>query len=612
MYALYQKESRRTTRSPNSHMIDSPPETASETPDHQLVPGTRRKRTLKWLIVLTVLGCNTPDGDTPDGEAAEQLAIPVEDAKYLQDVEHLGGFVLGDLAFPKITQALRDQDESELTAFFDSQFEGVVFDSRDGSDGTVVRYPFATFRVLREEEDARHSCGSSEFVRTLLEYRNEFEQLESSGLKVMQMSPETYGQLDGRWVGTMKLILAGRTSKGEVAHYVINFRCRISGISDETPNQRGWMLSCEMLSARHRLSKDYLMRDMTADTGIKTQKLLDNWNSPPGVVRPFVTGGIFTCDYNRDGLVDVFLTDLNGSSFYAGRPGGKFVDVTEQVGLPVTRALGAAFADLDNDGYEDLILGQMLYRNDQGKRFVSVAPRSPAKRLNPMAMYHSIVDYDRDGLLDVYVIGLMAQRHTEHRWIGDSDVQFNELWHNLGDWQFENVTEASGTKGSGSPTFAAAWFDANGDDWPDVMTACELGTNDYFVNQGDGTFRQGDLPDGYGGFSMGITVSDIDNDGFGDPYVANMYSKAGARIVGNLREGIYDADVDLQMRDFVEGNELYRNQGDGTFDRIGLSAGINDIGWTYGVGYADLNGDGLPDIYSPAGFQSVSPNKPDG
>jgi hypothetical protein len=144
------------------------------------------------------------------------------------------------------------------------------------------------------------------------------------------------------------------------------------------------------------------------------------------------------------------------------------------------------------------------------------------------------------------------------------------------------------------------------------MTACELGPNDYYLNNGDGTFRRGAVPEGYGGFSMGIAISDIDNNGFGDPYIANMYSKAGQRVVGNLRKGIYSDDVDAQMRDFVSGNELYRNRGDSSFDRIGQQAGIHDIGWTYGVGYVDLNGDGLDDLYSPAGFQSVSPHKPDG
>ena len=143
------------------------------------------------------------------------------------------------------------------------------------------------------------------------------------------------------------------------------------------------------------------------------------------------------------------------------------------------------------------------------------------------------------------------------------------------------------------------------------MTAC-YGTNDYYINQKDGTFERGALPGGYGGFSMGISIDDINNDGFGDPYMGNMYSKAGERIVANLRPGLYPPEVEELMRDFVTGNDLFQNRGDGTFDRIGQSSGINDVGWAYGVGYGDLNGDGLPDAFSPVGFQSVSPNKPDG
>ena len=103
------------------------------------------------------------------------------------------------------------------------------------------------------------------------------------------------------------------------------------------------------------------------------------------------------------------------------------------------------------------------------------------------------------------------------------------------DWKFEDVTEASNAKGNGAWTFAAVWFDANSDGWPDMMTACELGMNAFLINNGDGTFREVDLPDGFGGFSMGITVGDFDNDGRPDPYVANMYSKAGERIVADRK-----------------------------------------------------------------------------
>ena len=147
------------------------------------------------------------------------------------------------------------------------------------------------------------------------------------------------------------------------------------------------------------------------------------------------------------------------------------------------------------------------------------------------------------------------------------------------------------------------------------MSACEFGRNDYFLNQGDGTFTLADLPGTHGGFSMGITVADIDNDGFGDPYLANMYSKAGERIVGNIRADLYENyahDVAKQLEEFVSGNELYHNNGDGTFKRIGREVGVNDVGWAYGTGAVDLNGDGYQEIYAPVGFQSVTEDKPDG
>ena len=59
-------------------------------------------------------------------------------------------------------------------------------------------------------------------------------------------------------------------------------------------------------------------------------------------------------------------------------------------------------------------------------------------------------------------------------------------------------------------------------------------------------------------------------------------------------------------------NALFRNNGDGTFERIGRKVGVNDVGWAYGTGAVDLNGDGFQEIYAPVGFQSVTEDKPDG
>ena len=87
------------------------------------------------------------------------------------------------------------------------------------------------------------------------------------------------------------------------------------------------------------------------------------------------------------------------------------------------------------------------------------------------------------------------------------------MWQNNGNLQFTDVTHTSGTAGRGTSTFAAVFFDANNDGYPDLMTACEFGRNDFWLGQGDGSFVPAKLPEIYGGFSMGLTVGDIDNDG---------------------------------------------------------------------------------------------------
>ncbi|MBI4602107.1 MAG: VCBS repeat-containing protein [Planctomycetes bacterium] len=547
--------------------------------------------------------------------AAEEAGPPClaeKDTRYLQDAEHLGGFVLGDLAFPLLKKALVDRNVEELKAFLDPTFQGRTFDPQGGA---LTEYPFAAFRVWREGKDPVRPRDRDAFVAELLAFRDELQDVRTAGVKVIRMSPATYGDLAGPWAGSMKVFLGGRTRDGKVSYRSVQYRCRVKEITDETPNRRGWLLGCESYLAEYSSSGDFLMQDMTAETRIDSKALHDNWVHGDPKNMPFLTGGAYMTDYDQDGHMDVLVTDLKGLTLYKGLGGGRFADVTESSGLPrQSRVLGGIFADLDSDGYEDLLLGAQPYVNEAGKRFRPLRPAEHTLRLDPSAFKYAVADYDRDGKLDLYVVGIRYRDASSsiRRWIGKNRISYNQLWRNLGGWKFQNATQKSGTGGSGSSVFAAVWFDANGDDWPDVMTANELGTNDYYLNRKDGTFVTGQLPAGYGGFSMGITVSDIDNDGLGDPYVANMYSKAGERVVHNLKPDLYPREVYDLMVDFVTGNELYRNRGDGRFERIGQSAGINDVGWAFGTGFGDLDSNGLPDLYSPVGFQSITRKKPDG
>src|SRR5207247_3594898 len=113
-----------------------------------------------------------------------------------------------------------------------------------------------------------------------------------------------------------------------------------------------------------------------------------------------VPAAVCLCDVHRDGILDMLVTDVNGYFLYRGLPGGRFVDVTRALGLPrvpfagVTSRNLAAFVDLDGDGWEDLILGDHVYRNEEGKRFIDYSYRSNP-RLRRAADALAMATYDR-------------------------------------------------------------------------------------------------------------------------------------------------------------------------------------------------------------------------
>ena len=581
---------------------------------------------------LALVGCDSKQESTTnptvDGTGSAQalqttendqtLAISEEDAKYLQDVEHFGGFVLGDLAFPKINNSIKQQDWETFESFFAPDFEGEMF---VWEKATSHHFDFANFQTWTSKSSRTPSLNRTEFVNEVKELRERFTELERSGFKVMQMKPEHHGEFDRPWNGSFKISMAGKNPDGNIAFLSLKFSCRITAISEETPDAKEYILGCVPYEGKYGAAEKFLMEDITNSTGITNLGLRDNWKHDygEGQTRPFVTGGIFANDFNQDGNTDFLITDLDGLFFYVGDGNGKFKEQSIQLGLQrFIKEPVAVVADFNNDTYEDLIIGQSMYVNEAGKTFRKLTSEefdvSLAKRLGSIA----VVDFDKDGMIDFMEVGVIVKEGA-HGWVNATEeterATENRLWRNLGNFKFEDVTEQSNTIGLGTGAFSAVWFDANGDQWPDFMSACEFGRNDYFLNQGDGTFTLADLPGTHGGFSMGITVADIDNDGFGDPYLANMYSKAGERIVGNIRADLYENyahDVAKQLEEFVSGNELYHNNGDGTFKRIGREVGVNDVGWAYGTGAVDLNGDGYQEIYAPVGFQSVTEDKPDG
>ena len=205
-----------------------------------------------------------------------------------------------------------------------------------------------------------------------------------------------------------------------------------------------------------------------------------------------------------------------------------------------------------------------------------------------------VLDYDGDGLLDIFCVQAgslypdVANRPT------------HKLFHNLGNWRFEDVTEAAGVAGNGSFGMGCACGDYNGDGRVDLYETA-LGTNALYRNNRNGTFTDVTREAGVGGggkWGTSAAFFDYDLDGHLDLVVANYIGWSREIEVECYSQGgqpDYCSPLNYNAPSMVT---LYHNRGDGTFENVTLAAGL-DKAYGYGLGVicADFNQDGLPDIF---------------
>jgi enediyne biosynthesis protein E4 len=322
--------------------------------------------------------------------------------------------------------------------------------------------------------------------------------------------------------------------------------------------------------------------------------------------------GVAFVDFDNDGWLDIFV--LSGSRFgdppvtasnrlYKNNRDGTFADVTEKSGLFRTGyAYGITVGDYNNDGFEDLFItyfGQnVLYRNNGDGTFTDVTKEANLwSETTRFGSGCTFVDYDRDGRLDLFVSNYVVFDYASVPRAGSSGscnykgVPVNcgprglpygrhSLYHNNGDGTFTDVTEASRigkVEGGFGLTAVAADFDDDG--WPDIYVACDSTPSLLFHNNHDGTFTEQALErgaalseDGMEQAGMGIGIGDFKLDG----------------KLGIIKTHFQDDTV-----------ALYLNNGKGSFRdmtaRSGLGVETRYVSW--GVGVADFDNDGSPDIF---------------
>ncbi len=333
----------------------------------------------------------------------------------------------------------------------------------------------------------------------------------------------------------------------------------------------------------------------------------------------FGTPGLALGDVDGDGLEDLYLCQEPGlpNRLFLQGADGSAREVSAEWGVDwIEDSRSALLLDLDNDGDQDLavaIYGAVIVARNDGRERFSIAGVLPASGSTASL---AAADYDRDGLLDLFVCGYA--REDSGASMGAAGDRFvyhdaengapNSLFRNQGDLTFVEVTDTVGLNQHNTRwSFAASWEDFDNDGDQDLYVANDYGRNNLYRNDG-GQFADIAAETGVEDSASGMSVAwgDYDRDGRMDLYVSNMFSAAGSRITSQqqFRPGESE-EIRSRFRRFARGNSLFRNAADGQFEDLSLSAGVNLGRWAWGSNFIDLNNDSWQDLVVANGYLSA-------
>ncbi|HMK31481.1 MAG TPA: CRTAC1 family protein [Terriglobales bacterium] len=358
------------------------------------------------------------------------------------------------------------------------------------------------------------------------------------------------------------------------------------------------------------LSSTLRFTDITAASGIRFEHAI---SPEKKYLAESMSGGVLLLDYDQDGWLDIYFTNAPSvdmalhhqkarSALYHNNHDGTFTDVTDKagVGYPCW-AIGGAVADYNNDGWPDILVtceeGMVLYRNNGDGTFTDVT--SQARLTDPRwTTGAAFADYDGDGFPDLMVSRYVAfdLNHLPQFGSGPTchfrgiPVQCgprgmkglsDSLYHNNGDGTFTDVSKSAGVDDSSAYYgLGVLWADLNDDGRPDLFVANDSTPNYLYRNDGNGHFT--DVS-----FVSGTAVNSDGGEMAGMGVAACDYNHSGrlSLVVTNFEE---------------QGETLYRNDGDLSFNEASNAAGISALttrylGW--GIGCLDLDNDGWADLF---------------
>ena len=339
--------------------------------------------------------------------------------------------------------------------------------------------------------------------------------------------------------------------------------------------------------------------------------------------------GVGIADFNQDGLLDVVLgSNFGQTKLYLNISKDSkisFSDITEDAGLNSVNGwtTGISIADVNGDGWPDIYICQVNYKNIQGKNRLFIhqglqngipifvdKTKQYGLEFQGLSTQAAFFDYDRDGDLDMYLLN-HSTHQTEN--YADSKVRYkpsesgDKLFRNEGGI-FKEVTEAAGILNSSiGYGLGLAISDVNNDGWQDIFVGNDFHENDYlYINNQDGTFSEKgeELFGQTSQFTMGVDVADINNDGWNDIMTLDMMpaqEDVRQQSVPPDSYDIYDFKRNFGYHHQWPKNALHLNQ-NGRFSQISTFAGIDETDWSWSCLLADFNNDGTRDIFITNGI----------
>ncbi|MDB2625527.1 FG-GAP-like repeat-containing protein [Flavobacteriaceae bacterium] len=281
-------------------------------------------------------------------------------------------------------------------------------------------------------------------------------------------------------------------------------------------------------------------------------------------------GGVSFADFDNDGWDDLTFASEEGTEIYFLKNNDGIFNSISLNGISNTfKTKQVIWVDYDNDGDQDFFVTgfegvNKFYKNDGDMNFTDISSTIGFFQTDLFTYGVSFADMDNDGDLDAFI----SNRD------GVADDQRNYLYRN-DEGTYIDITASAGLSMSSHLSFCSIIFDYNNDGFQDIYISNDKPDNLY-KNNGDGTF---DDVSEYSGAGIGInamttTIGDYNNDGWFDIYITNT----------------------------PEGNELLRNNGDGTFTNVAEATAttFNSVGW--GAVFLDADSDGLLDLYVSSDF----------